>query len=186
MGIAAAASLVTVVLQAEVALLFHRRRRVGHSGIRDLFASAAGGDALLVAVPAAPVASSTILGKLLVFFLKAGALTFGSGLVIVPFLQQGVVQEHGWLGATRVPGRRRDRHDQPWSRCDHRHLCRLSGGGLLGRWSRRLGIFLPSFILVLARGADPGAASRQSATSRDLSKVLTPRRSARFSAPAFS
>ena len=54
--------------------------------------------ALLIAVPVAPVANGTILGKLLLFFLKTGALTFGSGLVIVPFLQQGVVQEHGWLG----------------------------------------------------------------------------------------
>ena len=36
--------------------------------------------------------------KLLAFFLKAGAFTFGSGLVIVPFLQQGLVTEYGWLG----------------------------------------------------------------------------------------
>src|SRR5947199_10286988 len=32
-----------------------------------------------------------------VFFFKAGAFTFGSGLAIVPFLQQGVVRDHGWL-----------------------------------------------------------------------------------------
>ncbi len=32
-----------------------------------------------------------------VFFFKAGAFTFGSGLAIVPFLQQGVVHEFGWL-----------------------------------------------------------------------------------------
>ena len=47
--------------------------------------------------PVTPVASVSTLGKLLLFFLKAGALTFGSGLVIVPFLQQGVVQQYGWL-----------------------------------------------------------------------------------------
>src|SRR5262249_34014029 len=33
----------------------------------------------------------------LLFFLKAGSLTFGSGLVIVPFLEQGLVREYGWL-----------------------------------------------------------------------------------------
>jgi len=27
----------------------------------------------------------------------AGSLTFGSGLVIVPFLQQGLVEQYGWL-----------------------------------------------------------------------------------------
>lgn len=31
------------------------------------------------------------------FFLKAGALVFGSGLAIVPFLHSGVVNEFGWL-----------------------------------------------------------------------------------------
>src|SRR5215471_16594733 len=44
----------------------------------------------------APVASASTLGKLLLFFLKAGSLTFGSGLVIVPFLEQGLVREYGW------------------------------------------------------------------------------------------
>jgi chromate transporter len=31
------------------------------------------------------------------FFIKAGALTFGSGLAIVPFLHDGVVHQHHWL-----------------------------------------------------------------------------------------
>jgi chromate transporter len=31
------------------------------------------------------------------FFFKAGALTFGSGLAIVPFLREGVVHQHHWL-----------------------------------------------------------------------------------------
>ncbi|MCZ4223338.1 chromate transporter [Pedobacter rhodius] len=31
------------------------------------------------------------------FFLKAGAFVFGSGLAIVPFLHSGVVEEHRWL-----------------------------------------------------------------------------------------
>jgi chromate transporter len=35
--------------------------------------------------------------SLLLFFLKAGAFIFGSGLAIVPFLRGGVVVEEGWL-----------------------------------------------------------------------------------------
>lgn len=31
------------------------------------------------------------------FFLKAGALVFGSGLAVVPFLHGGVVEQFGWL-----------------------------------------------------------------------------------------
>ena len=38
-----------------------------------------------------------ILWDLAVFFTKAGAFVFGSGLAIIPFLHSGVVQELGWL-----------------------------------------------------------------------------------------
>jgi chromate transporter len=37
------------------------------------------------------------LAQILIFFTKAGAFVFGSGLAIVPFLHQGVVQHFGWL-----------------------------------------------------------------------------------------
>ncbi|MBA2629718.1 MAG: chromate efflux transporter [Thermoleophilaceae bacterium] len=37
------------------------------------------------------------LGSMGLFFIKAGAFTFGSGLAIVPFLHEGLVDEHGWL-----------------------------------------------------------------------------------------
>ena len=41
--------------------------------------------------------SRDVLVQILLFFTKAGAFVFGSGLAIVPFLQQGVVQQFGWL-----------------------------------------------------------------------------------------
>ena len=37
------------------------------------------------------------LGKIALFFTKAGAFVFGSGLAIVPFLHSGVVTEYKWL-----------------------------------------------------------------------------------------
>jgi chromate transporter len=43
------------------------------------------------------VGGQDVLLQILVFFTKAGAFVFGSGLAIVPFLQQGVVQQFGWL-----------------------------------------------------------------------------------------
>jgi chromate transporter len=39
----------------------------------------------------------TLLAEIGVFFAKAGAFVFGSGLAIVPFLYGGVVHEHQWL-----------------------------------------------------------------------------------------
>lgn len=41
--------------------------------------------------------SSNVLAQILLFFTKAGAFVFGSGLAIIPFLHQGVVQQFGWL-----------------------------------------------------------------------------------------
>jgi len=51
-------------------------------------------------LPAAPLALGVSGGLLLtvfLFFVKAGAFVFGSGLAIVPFLYEGVVRQHGWL-----------------------------------------------------------------------------------------
>lgn len=39
----------------------------------------------------------SLLGKIALFFTKAGAFVFGSGLAIVPFLHSGVVVGNGWL-----------------------------------------------------------------------------------------
>lgn len=38
-----------------------------------------------------------LLTQIAIFFAKAGAFVFGSGLAIVPFLYGGVVKEYGWL-----------------------------------------------------------------------------------------
>jgi chromate transporter len=40
---------------------------------------------------------ASTLGKIAIFFGKAGAFVFGSGLAIVPFLHAGVVVENNWL-----------------------------------------------------------------------------------------
>src|SRR5262245_44211285 len=99
--IAAICLAVTVILQAEVALLFIGAGIIGILYYGNLFSRQ---PPIALQVSAAPVlaqivpaTSGSTLGKLLLFFLKAGSLTFGSGLVIVPFLEQGLVQQYGWL-----------------------------------------------------------------------------------------
>jgi chromate transporter len=42
-----------------------------------------------------------VLLQVLLFFTKAGAFVFGSGLAIIPFLYQGAVREHAWLTETQ-------------------------------------------------------------------------------------
>ena len=44
------------------------------------------------------VAAAGTLVTLFLFFAQAGAVVFGSGLAIVPFLHGGVVEQHHWLG----------------------------------------------------------------------------------------
>jgi chromate transporter len=53
--------------------------------------------AFLQGAPAAAGPTTELLLQILLFFTKAGAFVFGSGLAIVPFLYQGVVQQYGWL-----------------------------------------------------------------------------------------
>ncbi|MFN8354400.1 MAG: chromate transporter [Spirosomataceae bacterium] len=43
------------------------------------------------------ISTESNLWKIALFFAKAGAFVFGSGLAIVPFLYGGVVKEYGWL-----------------------------------------------------------------------------------------
>ncbi|HEX8969480.1 MAG TPA: chromate efflux transporter [Chloroflexota bacterium] len=51
----------------------------------------------LQVAPAAADVSNGVLLDILLFFTKAGAFVFGSGLAVVPFLYQGVVQDFHWL-----------------------------------------------------------------------------------------
>src|SRR5438270_4929044 len=104
--VAACCFAVTVAIQAEVALLFIVSGVVGilyygslFRGRRTSALSVLAGVPLFAGTAAVPgaVAETSILIKLLTFFLKAGSLTFGSGLVIVPFLEKGLVQQTGWL-----------------------------------------------------------------------------------------
>jgi chromate transporter len=44
-----------------------------------------------------PLISESVLLQVFLFFLKSSLFVFGSGLAIVPFLYQGVVQHYGWL-----------------------------------------------------------------------------------------
>ncbi len=51
----------------------------------------------VILIPLLQSASGNTLWKIGLFFMKAGAFVFGSGLAIVPFLYGGVVKEYGWL-----------------------------------------------------------------------------------------
>ena len=101
-AISAVTLAVTAVTEAEIALLFVA------AGLVMMFweapprflAGSSGRTMLLSPVGFSFLMDSAGTGTLLalsLFFLKAGAFIFGSGLAIVPFLREGVVEQHHWL-----------------------------------------------------------------------------------------
>ncbi len=106
-GVFAALFLVTIWAQAELAeffllagllvLLVKAPPRWLRARLPFLTVAPAPVAVAVAAIAAATEARTGVLLDILLFFTKAGAFVFGSGLAIVPFLQAGVVEGHGWL-----------------------------------------------------------------------------------------
>ena len=164
-ALAAAAFAITVAVQAEVALVFIGCGLVGllyyGSLVRGRHANSTTSFMIGVPLVAAGVSEGSLgalLGKLLAFFLKAGSLTFGSGLVIVPFLEKGLVQQTGWLSEREFLVAVAMGMISPGpvvitaTFVGYLVAARLAGSLLDGFWGSlvsTIGIFLPSFLLVL-------------------------------------
>src|SRR6185437_1319021 len=150
--IAGVCLVVTIVLQAEVALLFIGAGIVGILYYGSTFRRATS-TVPVIAVPMlaqlAPVASTSTLSKLLLFFLKAGSLTFGSGLVIVPFLEQGLVQQYNWLDQRQFLIAVAIGMLSPGPVVITATFVGYLVAGFWGSLVSTVGIFLPSFILIL-------------------------------------
>lgn len=94
-------ALLTIFLRAEIALLFVVAGFIGMFMYSPpkMWKKPAGNISPVLALSglAGAAASLPVLLQLGIFFVIAGAFTFGSGLAIVPFLHQGVVLEYHWL-----------------------------------------------------------------------------------------
>ncbi len=165
-ALAAVAFAITVAVRAEVALVFIACGVVGLLYYGSLFRArktASTTTSLMLGVPlvvsgASPETLGAMLGKLLTFFLKAGSLTFGSGLVIVPFLEKGLVQQTGWLSEREFLVAVAMGMISPGpvvitaTFVGYLVAARLAGSLVDGFWGSlvsTIGIFLPSFLLVL-------------------------------------
>jgi chromate transporter len=151
--IAAACFLVTVAVQAEVAVLFVASGLIGVLYYGSLFrrqAAAPSATAVVSGVAGiGKIAGFPILGKLLLFFLKAGSLTFGSGLVIVPFLEKGLVQNTGWLNERQFLVAVAIGMISPGPVVITATFVGYLVAGFWGATVSTIGIFLPSFLFVL-------------------------------------
>jgi chromate transporter len=155
-ALAAVAFVITVAVRAEVALLFIACGVVGVLYYGSLFrarATASTTMSFLAVTPlvavGAPGALGATLGKLFAFFLKAGSLTFGSGLVIVPFLEKGLVQQTGWLTERDFLVAVAMGMISPGPVVITATFVGYLVAGFWGALVATIGIFLPSFLLVL-------------------------------------
>ena len=103
-GIAAILCAATAIAGAEIVWLFLAAGVFGaiYFGgglprLRSRVASVSPASLVAAVKGLALTGSGAPLGTMALFFAKAGAFTFGSGLAIVPFLHQGLVDDHHWL-----------------------------------------------------------------------------------------
>jgi chromate transporter len=95
------------------------------------------------------VGGEQVLLQILVFFTKAGAFVFGSGLAIVPFLHQGVVQQFGWLDEQQFIDAVAVAMITPGPVVITVVFIGFLAAGFLGAVAAAIGIFLPVYLFTI-------------------------------------
>jgi len=155
-------AVVTVALRAEIAAL------ILAAGILGIFLyapphpragpSAAGLwlPALPLSLPVLQVAGASAAGlslptllQLGLFFLKAGAFTFGSGLAIMPFMQEGLVEQFHWLTERQFLDTMAVSMITPGPVVIGSTFAGYIVAGVIGAIVASVGIFLPPYLVVV-------------------------------------
>jgi chromate transporter len=95
------------------------------------------------------IGGEQVLLQILVFFTKAGAFVFGSGLAIVPFLHQGVVQQFGWLNEQQFIDAVAVAMITPGPVVITVVFIGFLAAGFLGAVAAAIGIFLPVYLFTI-------------------------------------
>jgi len=111
--------------------------------------TAVAGGAAGVTVAAAGAVATLSLWKLFFFFLKIGAILYGSGYVLVAFLEGGLVQDYGWLTQAELLDAIAIGQFTPGPVLSTSTFIGYVVEGVPGAAVATLGIFLPSFFFVL-------------------------------------
>ena len=105
--------------------------------------------ALLSFVQASVFSQIGLLATIFLFFAKAGAFVFGSGLAIVPFLYAGVVQQHHWLNDRQFLDAVAVAMITPGPVVITVGFVGYLTAGFTGALAAALGVFLPVYLFVI-------------------------------------
>ncbi len=102
-------------------------------------------------VAAAPPVADRVL-RLWLFFLKVGALIFGSGMVLFAFIQRDVVERYGWLTQQQLVDAIAVGQMTPGPVLSSATFIGYLVAGWAGALVSTVGVFLPSFLIVALVG----------------------------------
>jgi chromate transporter len=154
-------AIVTVWAQAELAEFFVIAGMVvlfarAWPGGRQAVVMGLGGVAVIAAIwlierwfLSVSVGGQHVPMQILLFFTKAGSFVFGSGLAIVPFLHQGVVQQFGWLNEQQFIDAVAVAMITPGPVVITVVFIGFLVAGVLGAIAAAIGIFLPVYVFTV-------------------------------------
>ena len=131
-----------------VGILWQLGSRLGKGKMLLGFAWLPSGNLALSVTAASP--ASVTLTSLGLFFLKIGCVLFGSGYVLIAFLQGGLVEQHQWLTQQQLLDAVAIGQFTPGPVLTTATFIGYVLAGPLGAVVATLGIFGPSFLFVLA------------------------------------
>ena len=139
---------ILLLFAAGVSGLAWSYRQTWPRGVSSLFAVGPLLRAPLLTMSAGAAGSATLMG-LTLFFLKIGSILFGSGYVLVAFLQGGLVDVRHWLTQAQLLDAVAVGQFTPGPVLSTATFIGYLILGIPGAFVATIGIFLPSFIFVL-------------------------------------